>query len=622
MSEVLIRPDTQVEASTVPVEPKTLLFSARAYSYIRMSTQEQLRGDSLRRQSEKAYRYARENSLDLIEDGYEDIGVSAFRGKNAEDGALRRFLDAVEDGDIPRGSYLLIESIDRLTRQAATVAFALLGQIVGKGIVVVTLDDGQKYTETSWVTNQGQLFVALGTMVRAHDESRQKSLRLAAAWQEKRRKLREDGLIHTSISPAWLRLNKERGAFEIIPARAKVVREIFELACSGYGIYSIARTLNLRGEAAWGVAKKNRARKQSSVAMSIWRETYIKKILTNRAVLGEFQPHRMLTDPATNRRVRVPDGEPLLEHYPKIIELHQFNEAALAMERRRTGAKGRKGATYANLLSGMLFCAKCGASIRYIDKGDSEKGGRYYRCSRSFLGGSCDPHFYRYDLVERLVLSFLESLDVGKVLGGEKLSKRIASKAQEIELLRIDLEMNDVRSKKIVAVLLDDGGGAPHAVIEYLRGLEEEKAKLERGLLQLENEHQELLQINPQRRNEVIGSLLARIKDKSDREVQIKTRRALASELQRMIDTIKLRACERFPWEIIDEYPDWKRQFGVRSMKGLERYLVENGFELEIKYRSGDQQIIDPIKQSGITIKLSQDMRRLMQRAKYARSSD
>ncbi|MCZ4090631.1 hypothetical protein [Sinorhizobium psoraleae] len=47
-----------------------------------MSSDIQLRGDSLRRQTEASKKYAAENDLELIEDfKLEDIGVSAFKGK-------------------------------------------------------------------------------------------------------------------------------------------------------------------------------------------------------------------------------------------------------------------------------------------------------------------------------------------------------------------------------------------------------------------------------------------------------------------------------------------------------------------------------------------------------------
>jgi DNA invertase Pin-like site-specific DNA recombinase len=67
-----------------------------AYSYVRMNRDEQARGDSLRRQSERSERYALENGLKRVEDfKFLDIGVSAYRGNNVTNGALGRFLQAV-----------------------------------------------------------------------------------------------------------------------------------------------------------------------------------------------------------------------------------------------------------------------------------------------------------------------------------------------------------------------------------------------------------------------------------------------------------------------------------------------------------------------------------------------
>lgn len=68
----------------------------RAYSYLRFSTPEQSKGDSLRRQSAMARDYARRNGLDLDETlTFHDLGVSAFRGQNLAEGRLAYFREAV-----------------------------------------------------------------------------------------------------------------------------------------------------------------------------------------------------------------------------------------------------------------------------------------------------------------------------------------------------------------------------------------------------------------------------------------------------------------------------------------------------------------------------------------------
>ncbi len=90
----------------------------RAYSYLRFSTPEQRHGDSFRRQTDAAAKYAAKHGL-MLDDSLRlaDEGVSAFRGKNAATGKLSEFLEHVESGEVPKGSYLLVENLDRITRQ-------------------------------------------------------------------------------------------------------------------------------------------------------------------------------------------------------------------------------------------------------------------------------------------------------------------------------------------------------------------------------------------------------------------------------------------------------------------------------------------------------------------------
>lgn len=78
----------------------------KAYSYLRFSTPEQLKGDSFRRQTSMAEAYAAENNLDLDDKlTFHDLGVSGFRGKNVKAGKLAEFLEAVRTGLIePKSS--------------------------------------------------------------------------------------------------------------------------------------------------------------------------------------------------------------------------------------------------------------------------------------------------------------------------------------------------------------------------------------------------------------------------------------------------------------------------------------------------------------------------------------
>ena len=106
-----------------------------AYSYRRFSSLEQSKGDSLRRQTELSEQYAIEHNL-VLDDSLSllDAGVSAYRGANSTEGALSRFIEAVKDGRVASGSWLLVESLDRLSRNTVDNALALFLQLLQSGI--------------------------------------------------------------------------------------------------------------------------------------------------------------------------------------------------------------------------------------------------------------------------------------------------------------------------------------------------------------------------------------------------------------------------------------------------------------------------------------------------------
>src|SRR6267142_3435459 len=213
----------------------------KAYSYVRMSTDLQLKGDSLRRQREASRKYAKAHELELVEDvDLHDIGVSAYRGKNLASGAFGRFLEAVRDGKIDEGSYLLVESFDRLSRQEPMAALEPFLEIIRRGLVLVTLDDERVFRRGE--VKFEDLIISIAKMSRANEESVRKSDRLAEAWKEKRAGIGQKKL--TARCPSWLSLRSDRRGFDLIEDRAAVVRRIFDEAASGIGTYTIVRRLN------------------------------------------------------------------------------------------------------------------------------------------------------------------------------------------------------------------------------------------------------------------------------------------------------------------------------------------------------------------------------------------
>ena len=151
----------------------------------------------------------------------------------------------------------------------------------------------------------------------------------------------------TKWAPAWLALSKDRSRYDVIPERAEVIRSIFEDAASGIGMYRIALRLNVSKTPTFNPSNG-------------WHQSYVAKILANRAVLGEFQPHKR--DDADKQ---VPDGDVIEGYFPPIISAELFYRAKDGKSQRRVSGKGRKGASYTNVFNGVLKCAYCNSTVKF-----------------------------------------------------------------------------------------------------------------------------------------------------------------------------------------------------------------------------------------------------------------
>ena len=231
-------------------------------------------GDSQRRQREFALRISAEEGA-LLDDSLtlDDLGVSAFRGRNAQVGALGQFLEAIETGRVSRGSILILESIDRLSA-AVGQALQLFISILNHGVEIITAEPRRKYTSDS-INDIASILEPLIYMSRAHEESKTKSMRIRAVWGQRMKAARADKRPAWGSVPAWIIRTPD--GFRLDSNRAEVVRLIFRLAVEGMGARRIAQELNERGIPPQGTCKH-------------WSLSYIKLILKSRSVYGEYQP--------------------------------------------------------------------------------------------------------------------------------------------------------------------------------------------------------------------------------------------------------------------------------------------------------------------------------------------
>ncbi|OIQ70412.1 hypothetical protein GALL_479760 [mine drainage metagenome] len=343
----------------------------RVYSYRRFSSGRQASGHSLERQSASARAWCAENGYILDEDlVISDLGVSAFAGKNASEGALAVFLAAAKAGRIPRGSILLVESLDRLSRSAIHEAIGLLTSIVVSGVRVVSMIDGKEWNDET-IKDTMNFMMSVLLFSREHEESATKAKRVRAAALKKR----AAGLpvVTTVHGSGWLIPQDDLQGWLVDMAKAESVKKVFEMAAAGHGGVAIARMAN---EGKWQSPWRVRANTNTR-----WEHTQISRLLRDRRTLGEWQPKRMLNGEL------VTDGDPVLKYFPRIIsdELWYSVQNALAGRSGPVRLRGIKG----DIFAGLLYCS-CGE--RMERKSAWQRGyARYYCLGRKAGTTNCTP---------------------------------------------------------------------------------------------------------------------------------------------------------------------------------------------------------------------------------------
>jgi hypothetical protein len=404
----------------------------RAYAYSGISTPEQAKGDGLTRQSKaeevcKREGWILDDTLDLTADK-----VSAYKGKNAAVGKLSLFLEAVRTKRVPKGSVFIVDTLDRISRQALEVSNEILHGILKADVSIYVIRTGRHYTRKS-INNPMELSELQWTFWLAHQESEQKSYRCKEAYVRLREKAVKGERIISSNAYGWLRPNEEKAEdatrFVVIPEAAKIIIKIYEWAAAGLGIYSIVRKLN-----ASKVPTIARKRKNST---GKWTSMYVADLLNTRATRGEIQPHKMVDGK------RVPTGEPIKGLAPAVVseELWQRAQAGKASRKLGPGRKG-KGRTSNNLFAGLLYSANDGTTLSVIQRGRDV----VRLISQATKDGTASTPTFPYPAFEECLLGNLKELtpaDLQETDGKDEIQAAIAGLTGRLGRLDNDIRIID-----------------------------------------------------------------------------------------------------------------------------------------------------------------------------------
>ncbi|MDO8072839.1 recombinase family protein [Janthinobacterium sp. SUN176] len=320
----------------------------RVLSYTRFSTKRQAKGDSHRRQTEMAIKWCIEEKHELDTSlTLHDEGMSAYTGENATRGALGALQRMTLDGKLEKGTILLVEAFDRLTRLPLSDAYEMLLSLINNGITIVTLTDGKVWIKAT-MNSMESFMLSLVTLYRGYQESSQKADRLQKVFAAARKTGRQSAF---GSAPGWL-YREDRGPWQIDQEKAESVRKVFEKAAAGFGSKAIAKFANQEG---WPVP--TRLNKTGR-----WHGQMPGNILRSRSVLGEHE-HRIHTHEAVESEGwrGKSSGIKKTDYYPRIIQDALWKRAQASILTRMVNK--RRDIHYYNVFAGLMYCGACGAPI-------------------------------------------------------------------------------------------------------------------------------------------------------------------------------------------------------------------------------------------------------------------
>jgi DNA invertase Pin-like site-specific DNA recombinase/uncharacterized protein YukE len=470
-----------------------------AISYGRISTGKQIDGRGLGRQDDGAQRWCERNSY-FLDTSFVDPGMSGFKGKNATIGKLGRLIELAEGGKWQPGTLLIVESLDRLSRQEIDDAQNLFRRILATGLNILTLMDGQLWTLERWRSDLTARIVSLVIMSRANEESETKSRRLKDVWSNRRDQRAAGKGKPSNACPAWMKAVDD--VFHIPAARQAVIDRIKSDRCLGLGAHAIATRLNADKVPAFDG--------NNSKGVTGWHKSYVQKLVKNPALYGVYQPRNMTGEPV---------GESIEGYYPSAMSKEDWFRIQWPANERAPAGKADK--VLNNLFAGLFKC-HCGGTLVRDNKGSS---GAYLVCGNSRRGLCADKSRYAIADLENEALQALTIFDVsGMIDRSNPHADKIASLSAEI-----------AEKESIIEQMAEGfGGNAPAAFFKRMQAMQAEVDTAKAALAEAEI----AAQIAKARENRDSYTAFVSMVDKLPKmagEALFQCRQRIAQELGRMI---------------------------------------------------------------------------------------
>ena len=369
--------------------------------YCRLSQEDANEGDSnsITNQKDILLRYAKEhrfpNPTFFVDDGYS--------GTNYDRPGFQQMLSEIEAGKVV---VVLTKDLSRLGRNSSLTGLYINFTFPKYSVRYIaindhfdTIDPNSTDSDMAGIKNWFNEFFAKDT-----------SRKIRAVQKSKG----ERGVPLTTNVPFGYRKDPEdRTKWIVDEAAALVVKRIFKLCMEGRGPMQIAKLLQAEKVLNPTSYKRREGIKSPSPETADpyhWNTNTVVHILERREYTGCTVNFKTYTNSIWDKKQRETPIEKQAVFYnthPAIIEQEVFDKVQQIRKQRHRRTKTGK----SSLFSGMVYCADCGAKMRYCTTNYFEKRQDHFVCANYRSNtGSCSAHFIRAVVLEELVWMHMKAV--------------------------------------------------------------------------------------------------------------------------------------------------------------------------------------------------------------------
>jgi len=370
-------------------------------NYLRLSKEDLGRNDessSIQSQRMIIEGFAKHNNLNIVKE-YVDDGYS---GGNFDRPAFKQMIHDIENGII---NCVITKDLSRLGREMYKTGKYIEEYFLEHNVRYIAIND-------SYDSNIGDSM--LGLRLGVNDlYLRDVSKKVRSSFRVKQEK---GEYIGSFPCFGYIKDPNDKHKLIVDPEAAKVVKLIYQLYLEGLGVTKICRRLTDEKIPIPIVYKKEPRglAVTENDGFGIWKNATVRNILKSQMYIGNMVQHtheKISYNQKKCRHLKSDDHIIVENTHEPIISKEDFNMVQKLLKDKSYTPNEKNLDRF--LLSGMMFCGKCGHTLGVSVKKTKSKPSIYTHCNhylRKGVQSECTPNRLNYSLLENDIVHFLNEI--------------------------------------------------------------------------------------------------------------------------------------------------------------------------------------------------------------------